>query len=135
MKISKLKKYVSLNIVSFIGYFSIIIFFIFLILLGISSAGTTIRADINEVFYEYIANNVLKPYFDYYSSQLFIVGVLIMACVYENLYYKQVGKFGLKLFENQDKLYSSVFVTGLVLNLVPAYIFFMVLTSWAIYAL
>jgi hypothetical protein len=89
----------------------------------ISSSGIGVSADVTKIFYEYTVNHVILPYIEMYKMQLIIVGILLVLSVYENSYYMYKGEYGLRLFTENEKIYSILFVTGLCLNLLPMYIF------------
>ena len=95
----------------------------------LASSGIGIRADISEYFLTYTIKHVISPYLELYKFQLLLVGVMLLASVYENSYYVHKGEYGLRLFANSEKLYSILFVTGVCLNLLPMYVFFMSLMS------
>ena len=115
---------------SAIGYICIIITAIFMIMLFVASSGTTIRPDINEYFYEYIINHLLIPYIGFYKFQLFLVALCMLFSIVEHRYYKITEQYGLRLFGNHEKIYSILFVTGLAINFLPLYLFFIIIISW-----
>lgn len=132
MKIDKFRKYISWNIASTIGYIGMIITAIFLIMFIIASSGTTIRPDINEYFYEYIVKHILTPYISFYKFQLFLITLCLLASIFEHRYYQQTEQYDLRMFEEHEKAYSVVFVTGLALNFMPLYIFFTIILLWVV---
>ena len=132
MKISRFKKYISWNIISIIGYFCAVIAIVFYVLLTIASSGTTVRADINEIFFKHIINHIISPYMKFYRLQILFITLCMLISVYENKYYINTQKYGARWFANHEKLYTAIFVTGLCLNLLPLYIFLAILISWGI---
>ncbi|MBQ8459050.1 hypothetical protein IJ541_02985 [bacterium] len=132
MKISKFKKYISWNAISIIGYFCIVITFVFLVMLGIAMSGINIKAEIDEYYYDYIIKHIISPYISFYKFQLFLVLIFLISSVYENRYYIEKSEYGLRLFGNHEKVYTFFFVTGLALNFLPLYIIYMVTISWII---
>jgi Mn2+/Fe2+ NRAMP family transporter len=130
MGITKLKKYISWNIISVIGYICIVITFIFLMMLMVASSGTTIRPDINMYFYDYIVKHLLIPYIGFYKFQLFLIALCMILSVIEQKYYEKTSQYGLELFENHSKGYSLVFTIGICLNFVPLNIFFVIVMLW-----
>lgn len=133
MKISKFKKYVSWNLISLTGYFCAIIALVFYSMLVIASSGITVRADINDVFYRHIFNNIIVPYLDFYKYQVIFIALCIGISFFENKYNKNVENFGVRWFSNHEKLYTALFVTGLTLNLLPLYIFLAIIIYWLIH--
>ena len=130
MKITKFKRYISWNIMSLIGYICIVITFIFLGILLIASSGTTIRPDINEIYYNYIIKHIINPYISFYKFQLSLIAFCLIFSIFEHKYYKQTKQFGLRLFENHEKYYSIAFVTGLAVNFLPLNLIMMIIISW-----
>ncbi len=123
LRINRCRKYITWNIVSVLGYLGLVFSIIFLFMFTISSSGIGVSADVTKIFYEYTVNHVILPYIEMYKMQLIIVGVLLVLSVYENSYYMYKGEYGLRLFTENEKIYSILFVTGLCLNLLPMYIF------------
>lgn len=130
MKITRFRKYISWNIISFLGYFCGVITVIFYILLMLASSGTTIRADINQYFYEHMWKNIIIPYFEFYKFQIFLILVCFISSIFEHRYYRKNEQYGLRIFGNHEKMYSAVFVTGIFLNLLPLYIFIAIAIRW-----
>ena len=130
MKITKFKRYISWNIMSLIGYICIVITFIFLGILLIASSGTTIRPDINEIYYNYIIKHIINPYISFYKFQLSLIAFCLIFSIFEHKYYKQTKQFGLRIFENHEKYYSIAFVTGLAVNFLPLNLILMIIISW-----
>lgn len=125
MKVTRFKRYVTWNIVSVIGYIFSLITAFFVLMCSLTSSNLNIRSDLNEYFYDYLTNSVIIPYVLAYKFLLFIVIILLIVSRFEHKYYQEKASFGLRLFENYEKAYSIVFVTGLVLNFLPMYIFLM----------
>ncbi len=124
MKITKFKKYISWNIISLTGYIGSIIAIVFMVMLILAGSQLNMRADLNSYFFDYIINHIINPYFTFYKSQLAGICFLLILSVYEDSYYKKNGKFGLRLFEDNEKGYSIIFFTGLILNFLPLYVAF-----------
>lgn len=122
MRISKLKKYVTWNIISVIGYCSLIVVACFLIMLFLSSSQIGMRRDLDNIFFDSTLRHVLIPYFSFYKVQLSAVAFFALGSILEKRYYYEQTHFGLRIFENYDKLYSILFVIGLSLNFLPLYI-------------
>lgn len=122
MRISKLKKYVTWNIISVIGYCSLIVVACFLIMLFLSSSQIGMRRDLDNIFLDSTLRHVLIPYFSFYKVQLSAVAFFALGSILEKRYYYEQTHFGLRIFENHDKLYSILFVIGLSLNFLPLYI-------------
>lgn len=125
MRISKLKKYVTWNIISVIGYCSLVVVVSFLIMLMLSSSQIGMRRDLDRVFFDYMLNHVLVPYFSFYKIQLSAVAFFALGSILEKRYYYEQTNFGLRIFENHEKFYSIVFVIGLALNFLPLYVLMM----------
>lgn len=132
MKISKFRKYISWNLISIIGYFGAVIAIMFYLIVAVASSGTTIRPDINEIFYKHIINNIVTPYLQFYRFQVFLIFLCLVLSVFEHKHNKNSENFGVRWFSNHEKLYTSMFVIGLSLNLLPLYIFLAILISWLI---
>ena len=130
MKITRFRKYISWNVMAAMGYICMIISVIFMVMLLVATSGTTIRPDINEYFYEYIIKHLLIPYIAFYKFQLFLVGLCLLSSIVEHRYYKTTEQYGLRLFGNHEKIYSMLFVTGLAINFLPLYLFFIIIISW-----
>lgn len=122
MRISKLKKYVTWNIISVMGYCSLVIVASFLVMLSLSSSQIGMRQDLDKFFFDYTLNHVLVPYFSFYKVQLSAVAFFALGSILEKRYYYEQTHYGLRIFENHDKFYSIVFVIGLSLNFLPLYI-------------
>ena len=122
MRISKLKKYVTWNIISVIGYCSLIIVACFLVMFLLSSSQIGMRRDLDNIFFDYTLKYVLVPYFSFYKLQLSAVAFFALGSILEKRYYYEQTHFGLRIFENHDKFYSILFVIGLSLNFLPLYI-------------
>lgn len=130
MKISELKKYLTWNVISGIGFFCTIIAIIFWIWINIASSGLNIREDIDEYFSKYIMNFFVKPYFELFLYQLFFIIILIIGTKFEKKHYIENGEEGLMLFENYDKIYSRVFCAGILLNFVPFFILLIIMIGY-----
>ncbi len=122
MKISKYKKYISWNLISLLGYSCLVIMVYFLILLMISSSGIGMRMDLDKYYYEFTMHHVVLPYMSFYKIQLTAAALLLIGFIFEKKHYELHNEYGLRLFENHEKIYSIVFVTGLTLNFLPMYI-------------
>jgi hypothetical protein len=129
LRINRCRKFITWNIISVLGYAGIIFGIIFLFMFSIASSGIGISSDISEYFYIYTVKHLILPYISMYKFQLFLVGVMLIASVYENNYYASQEQFGLRLFANNEKLYSILFVTGVCLNILPMYVFFIFVVS------
>lgn len=129
LRINRCRKYVTWNIISVLGYLGFILSLVFLVMMVISSSNIGVSADITKIFYEYTVKNVILPYIEVYKTQLIITGIMLIASVYENSYYMQRREYGLRLFPDNEKIYSIIFVTGLCLNLLPMYMFFVFILS------
>jgi len=121
MRISKFKKFISWNLISLLGYFSLIIMIIFLIMYSLTTSQIHMRADLDKYFYDYLSKYVISPYFSFYKTQISIIIFLLISSVFENYYYKQKGLFGFRIFENHETAYSRMFLIGLSLNFFPMY--------------
>lgn len=122
MRIIKCKKFITWNIISLIGYFSLAVVAYFAIVLLLSGSEIGMRADLNKFFYEYIVKHVIIPFLDFYKIQLGSIFLLLICSRFEDKYYRQEGKLGLHLFEHHQTFYSAVFITGLILNICPMYL-------------
>lgn len=129
LRINRCRKFVTWNVISLLGYVGILLGIIFAFMFMIASSGVGVNADVSEYFYSYIVKYLILPYLGAYKFQLIIVGIMLIASVYENGYYISQGKYGLRLFTNNEKLYSILFVTGICLNILPMYVFFIVVVS------
>lgn len=129
MKISKFRKYICCNIISLLGYFCAVIMAIFILIYTISASQLHMRADMDEVYAQYIANHIIRPYFSFYQTQIGLVIMLLIGTYFENKYYIKQGVYGLRLFEDNEKVYSRLFFTGLILNLCPIYVVVMFFIS------
>ena len=127
MKVNKFRKYISWNIISVTGYLCTVIALIFLVMLILAGSQLNMRADLNQYFYDYIFNHILEPYYIFYKSQLVWIGLLLLVSVFEDKYNSHKSEFGLRIFENNEKRYSILFVTGLALNFLPLYMMFMLI--------
>ena len=125
MKITKFKKYVTWNIISLIGYVSIALTIAFLVMLGLSSSQLNMRIDLNKYVYEYIFKHLILPYLSVYKFQLSAIIVLLIASIGEKKYYEDNEIYGFRIFENNEKIYSTFFIIGLILNFCPLYMFSM----------
>ena len=126
MRITKFRKFVSWNIISVMGYLSMVIALYFLVILSLASTQIGMREDLNGYFYDYITGNIILPYISFYKTQLSCMMFFMLVSILENRYYQKKGLYGLRIFENNEKGYSIIFVTGLALNFLPLYIFFMI---------
>lgn len=128
-KVLKFKKYISWNIISVIGYFGLVVSVIFFAMFSLASSNINMRADLNDIFFDYIFKHILIPYFEIYKFQLFLIVLLLIGSGLEHHKYNESNSEGFVIFENSDKFYSIVFFTGLMLNFVPLYIFFLHILS------
>lgn len=119
MKINKFKNLISWNIISAIGYLSILMSAVFLIIYILGASGINIQADSNEYFYDYLEKHVITPYFEVYKFQIVVVILLIIGSVYEKKKYLENNEPGLILFPEREKIYSILFLSGIYLNLLP----------------
>ena len=122
MRIVKFKKFISWNVISLIGYLSLVIVAYFTVVLLLSVSEIGMRADLNKYFYEYIVKHVIFPYLDFYKIQLGLIFLLLICSKFEDKYYRREGKLGLHLFEHHQNFYSAGFITGLILNICPMYL-------------
>ena len=129
LRINRCRKFITWNIISVLGYVGVILGIIFMFMFSIASSGVGVSADVSEYFYNYIVKHLAQPYIGMYRFQLFLVGVMLLVSVYENNYYNEKGEYGLRLFANNEKFYSVLFVTGVCLNILPMYLFFIVVVS------
>ncbi|MBR6722247.1 hypothetical protein IKL64_02215 [bacterium] len=129
LRINRCKKYITWNIISLLGYAGVVFAVVFLFMFWIASSGIGVSSDVSEFFYIYIVKYLVLPYIGLYKFQLFLVGVMLLLSVYENSYYISKEQFGLRLFGNNEKVYSIVFVTGVCLNILPMYVFFIYVVS------
>lgn len=127
MRMTKLKKYISWNLISLIGYCSIVIVIYFLIILMLSSSQIGMRKDLDKYFYDYMFRHVIAPYLSFYKVQLTAVCFLALSSIIEKKHYNNNFHFGLRIFENHEKIYSIAFIIGLALNFLPFYIFMMMI--------
>jgi hypothetical protein len=129
LRINRCRKFITWNVISVLGYAGVLFGLFFLFLFSIASSGIGVSADVSEYFYVYIVKRLLLPYIGLYKLQLFLIGLMLVLSVYENNFYNLKGKFGLRLFANNEKLYSVLFVTGVCLNILPMYVFFIAVVS------
>lgn len=127
MRISKFKKYITWNIISGLGYIFTLITLFFLLMYSLTSSNLNMRSDLDYYFYDYLTNHVITPYFTAYKFLLVVIVILLISSKFEHNYYQEKASFGLKLFENHEKGYSTFFVIGIILNFLPLYIFLMYL--------
>lgn len=132
MRISKFKKYIAWNIISVLGYIFTSITLFFLLMFSLVSSNLNMRSDLDYYFYDYLTNHIVIPYFTAYKFLLFIVVFLLILSKLEHHYYKERASFGLRLFENHEKIYSVVFFAGIILNFLPMYIFLIYLIDLSI---
>lgn len=130
MKISKLRRYVTWNVISAIGFFATIITIVFLVLISVASSGLNVRPDVDKYFFHYIIQHIINPFIEFYKFQLLIIAVLMVGSRLEHKHYVKNSEFGLNLFENNEKVYSIIFTTGVVLNFLPLYVLFIGLMSF-----
>lgn len=123
MKISKFKKYICWNLISIIGFLSVTVSIYFLIMLSLASSQLHMRLDIDEFIYDYIMKHLVYPYLAFYKIQIITIIILLVSSIFERNYYIHKGDYGLRLFPEHDKGYSRLFVTGLLLNFCPLYVF------------
>ena len=105
LRINRCRKFITWNIISVLGYVGVILGIIFMFMFSIASSGVGVSADVSEYFYNYIVKHLAHPYIGMYRFQLFLVGVMLLASVYENNYYNEKGEYGLRLFANNEKFY------------------------------
>lgn len=129
MRISKFKKYITWNIISLLGYISIIITISFLVMLSLSSTQLNMRVDLNKIIYEYIFNHIVSPYVSVYKIQLGTIIFLLLGSIAEKKYYDNKESYGFRILVDNDKTYSKFFVIGLMLNFCPLYLFSMYIIS------
>ena len=129
MELSRFKKFVSWNLISLLGYFCLVIMIAFIVMYSLTSSNINMRADLNKYFYDYLINNVIFPYLSFYKIQIFLIMTLLITSIFENKYYIKNGGYGFRIFENNDRTYSKAFVTGLILNLSPIYLFTMFIVA------
>jgi len=129
MRITKFKKLICWNIISIIGYCSMVVMGYFLLLVALSSSQLNMRADLNEYFLNYIFKHLVFPYISAYKFQLSIIFFLAIASIFENKYYNHKQEFGQRLFGNNETVYSVIFIIGLALNFLPLYLFTMFLLT------
>lgn len=134
MKISALKKYISWNIISGIGYLGLILFAVFSMMKTIGASTLNMRADLNEYYAEYLMKHIINPYYAVYKFQIFLIIMLLIGFIFERNHYNENDLEGFRPFENTEteKFYSIVFCTGLILNFVPLYIPFINTISFLI---
>lgn len=125
MEITKFKKYVSWNIISLLGYFCIVIMIAFIVMYSLVHSQINMRADLNKYFYEYLHNHVVVPYLSFYKVQICLIISLLIISIFEKNYYKENDLYGFQIFENNEKRYSQIFAIGLIMNLLPMYLFTM----------
>lgn len=129
MQISKFKNFISWNLISLLGYFCFVIMLAFIAMYLLTKSNINMRADLNKYFYDYLFNNVIIPYLSFYKIQIFLIMTLLITSIFENKYYIKNGGYGFRIFENNDSTYSKAFVTGLILNLSPMYLFTMFIVA------
>ena len=109
MKISKFKKYICWNLISLLGYFGSVIMIIFIILYTLSASQLHMKAELDEIYAEYIVHHIIKPYLSFYQTQIGLIVMLLIGSYFENKHYIKQEIYGLRLFENSNKLYSIAF--------------------------
>lgn len=124
MKIEKFKNLISCNIISAIGYLSLLMSIVFITMFMLGASGVGIQADMNDYFYDYLGKYIITPYFGLYKFQLLIIILLIIGAVNENKKYLENDEPGLTLFLEKEKLYSIFFVIGIYLNILPIILLF-----------
>lgn len=131
MNFSKLKKYISWNIISAIGYIGLIIFIFFLIIRAIGLSNINMRADLNEYYTDFVTNHIIKPYYAIYKFQISIIIFLMIGSLFEHHKNIENNLTGFQPFESYKirKIYSIFFYIGILLNLVPLYIPFLEIIS------
>lgn len=98
MRISKLKKYVTWNIISVIGYCSLIIVACFLVMFLLSSSQIGMRRDLDNIFFDYTLKYVLVPYYSFYKLQLSAVAFFALGSILEKRYYYEPNTFWIENF-------------------------------------
>lgn len=129
LRINRCRKFITWNVISVLGYIGVILGLIFMFMFMLASSGIGVNAELTDHFFNYITKHLILPYIGLYKFQLFLVGVMLLLSVYENNFYNQKGEYGLRLFANNEKFYSVLFVTGVCLNILPMYLFFVVTVS------
>ena len=129
LRINRCRKFITWNIISVLGYAGVVIGVFFSIMYSVASSNIGVSAEVSEYYYNYIIKHLVLPYLGLYKVQLFVVGLMLVSSVYENNYYMQKGEYGLRLFANNEKIYSVLFVTGVCLNILPMYVFFVFMVS------
>ena len=129
LRINRCRKFITWNVISVLGYIGVILGLIFMFMFMLASSGIGVNAELTDHFFNYITKHLILPYIGLYKFQLFLVGVMLLLSVYENNFYNQKGEYGLRLFANNEKFYSIFFVTGVCLNILPMYLFFVVIVS------
>lgn len=129
-KILKLKKYITWNIISLIGYFCLALTIVFGLMYILTSAGLNIREDISEYFQVYIAKFIIKPYVEFVKFHTFMFAIIAITSRFEFKHYNENCEEGLRLFMNYEKLYSGAFITGVILNLLPLTILVLIYISY-----
>lgn len=105
------------------GYLSTIFMIIFLVILGLSSTQLNMRIDLNKYIYDFIFKHVINPYISVYKMQISSIVFFLIVSIFEKKHYEKEESYGFRIFENNDKLYSTIFTIGLVLNFCPLYLF------------
>ena len=106
-------------------YILLAIMLAFITMYLLTKSNINMRADLNKYFYDYLFNNVIIPYLSFYKIQVFLILTLMIASIFENKYKKKHGEYEFQTFENENSLHSKFFITGLVMNLLPMYLFTM----------
>ena len=73
MNIKNIKNLISWNIISAIGYLSLLMTAVFLIMYSLGASGINVQADSNEYFYDYLEKYVIAPYFGIYKFQILVI--------------------------------------------------------------
>ena len=132
MQFRKFKKYITWNIISGLGYIELMMTIIFLIMYILASSNMNMRSDLNEFYADYISKYVMRPYIDFYKFHLVVIFLVLIGFIKEYKYYNENNLPGLQLFENHPKMYSFLFYTGLICNILPLNVVFIILISSAL---
>ena len=119
MNIKNIKNLISWNIISAIGYLSLLMTAVFLIMYSLGASGINVQADSNEYFYDYLEKYVIALYFGIYKFQILVIILLIIGSVYEKKKYLENNEPGFILFPEREKIYSILFLSGIYLNVLP----------------
>ena len=127
MRLIECKKYITWNLVSLIGYVSLAVTVIFLLMCFVASSGTTVREDVDMFFYDYIRKVLIIPYIKFYKFQFLLMVFSLVLSVFEHRYYEIKEMHGVNLFENHENGYTFGFALGISLNFVPLYLLYVII--------